>query len=171
MSELKKVTGTIPAAQPPEPVCYKLVPMSPDNVDQIAALERACFSHPWSRQMLLDELENLSSSFIAAQTGDGTVLGYAGLTVVLDEGYINNIAVGEAYRRQGVASALLDVFLRFAEANALAFLTLEVRASNAPAIGLYTRHGFEQVGRRKNYYEDPKEDAILMTRYLKKVEA
>lgn len=171
MSEFKKVTGTIPAAQPVEPMRYKLVPMDGDNVDQIAEIEKECFSHPWSRQMLLEELENLSASFIAAQAEDGTVLGYAGLTVVLDEGYINNIAVREPYRKQKVASALLDVFIRFAEANELAFLTLEVRASNDAAIGLYLKHGFEQVGRRKNYYEDPKEDAILMTRYFKKVEA
>lgn len=168
MSEFKKVTATIPASAP---MRYKLVPMSADNVDQIAEIEKECFSRPWSRQMLADELENLSASFIAAQAEDGTILGYAGLNVVLDEGYINNIAVREPYRKQKVASALLDVFIRFSEANGLAFLTLEVRASNKAAIGLYLKHGFEQAGRRKNYYDDPKEDAILMTRYFKKVEA
>ena len=91
--------------------------------------------------------------------------------MVLDEGYINNVAVREEYRKQGIASALLDVFIRFGKAHQLAFLTLEVRASNAAAIALYQKHGFEQVGRRKNYYEDPKEDAILMTLTFKKVEA
>lgn len=166
MSEWKRVTGSVPADAP---IQYKLVPMSPDNVDEIAEIERACFSHPWTRQMLLEELDNLSASFIAAQAEDGTILGYAGLTVVLDEGYINNIAVREEYRRQGVASALLDVFVRFAQANQLAFLTLEVRASNAAAIALYEKHGFEQAGRRKHYYEDPQEDAILMTRTFQKV--
>lgn len=171
MSEFKRVTGTIPAQNPVEPMRYKLVPMDYDNVDQIAQIEQACFSKPWSRQMLLDVLENLSASFIAAQAEDGTILGYAGLNVVLDEGYINNVAVLEQYRNQGVASALLSVFIRFSEANGLAFLTLEVRASNQAAISLYMKHGFEQVGRRKNYYDDPKEDAILMTRYFKKVEA
>ncbi len=167
-SELKRVTGTIPA---PEPIRYKLVPMSTENVDQIADIEQACFSRPWTRRMLLEELDNLSASFIAAEAENGTILGYAGLTVVLDEGYINNIAVREEYRRQGVASALLEVFLRFAQANQLAFLTLEVRASNEAAIALYRRHGFEVAGRRKNYYEDPREDAVLMTRTWKKVEA
>lgn len=170
MSQFKKVTGTIPAQQPVEPMRYKLVPMNYDNVDQIAEIEKACFSKPWSRQMLLDVLENLSASFIAAEAENGVILGYAGLNVVLDEGYINNIAVLEEYRQQGVASALLEIFIRFSEANELAFLTLEVRASNAPAIALYTKYGFEEVGRRKNYYDDPKEDAILMTRYFKKVE-
>ena len=150
---------------------YEIVPMSREHIPQIAQLEKLCFSAPWSEAMLEEELFNPQASFLVAEDEEGRVVGYAGLHVVLDEGYINNIAVGEAYRRQGVASALLDVFLRFAEANALAFLTLEVRASNAPAIALYAGHGFEQVGRRKNYYEDPKEDAILMTRYFKKVEA
>ncbi len=169
MSEFKRVTGTIPAKEA-EPRYYKIVPMSADNVDQVAEIERECFSTPWSRQMLQDELENLSASYICAQMEDGTVLGYAGLTVVLDEGYINNIAVRKEYRRMGVAAALLDVFLRFGKANELAFLTLEVRKSNVPAIAMYLKHGFEDVGSRKNYYDDPKEDAILMTHFFKKVE-
>lgn len=169
MSELKQVTGSIPSTE--EPMHYKLVPMSPDNVDQIAEIERECFSTPWNRNMLLDELENLNSSFIAAKAENGEIIGYAGLTVVLDEGYINNVAVREKYRKCGVASELLKVFLRFAQAHDLAFLTLEVRASNAPAIGLYTKFGFEQAGRRKNYYDNPKEDALLMTLTLKAVEA
>ena len=170
MSQFKQVTGTIPAQQPVQPMRYKLIPMDYDNVDQVAEIEKACFSKPWSRQMLLDAMENLSAAVIVAQGENGVILGYAGLTVVLDEGYINNIAVLEEYRKQGVASALLDVFIRFAEANDLAFLTLEVRASNAPAIALYGKHGFEEVGRRKNYYDAPKEDALLMTRYFKKVD-
>ncbi|MBR1780764.1 MAG: ribosomal protein S18-alanine N-acetyltransferase [Oscillospiraceae bacterium] len=140
--------------------------MSRDNVDQVAGVERRCFSHPWSKQLLEEELDNLSASFITAQTLDGTVIGYAGLTVVLDEGYINNVAVLPEYRRCGVASALLDVFVRFASAHNLAFLTLEVRATNESAIALYQKHGFGQVGVRKNYYDDPKEDAILMTRFF-----
>lgn len=168
MSEFKKVTGTIPSD---EPMRYRLVPMSGDNIDQIAEIERECFSRPWTKRMLQDELENLSASFIAAQAENGVVLGYAGLTVVLDEGYINNIAVRKEYRKMGVASALVEVFVRFAQANQLAFLTLEVRASNEAAIALYTKFGFQEAGRRKNYYDDPKEDAILMTRTFEKVEA
>lgn len=168
MSEWTRVTGSIPAGAP---VRYKLVPMSRDNVGQIADIEQECFSHPWSRRMLEEELDNLSASFIAAQAEDGTILGYAGLTVVLDEGYINNIAVREEYRKQGIASALLDVFVRFAQAHQLAFLTLEVRASNAPAIALYRKHGFQEAGRRKNYYQQPREDAIIMTREFEHHEA
>ena len=86
-----------------------------------------------------------------AESEDGGLLGYAGLHVVLDEGYIDNIAVDPNARRHGVADELLDVFCRFGAAN-LAFLTLEVRASNEPAIALYRKHGFEEAGRRKDYY-------------------
>lgn len=141
---------------------YNLVAMAAEHIPQIAALERACFSHPWSEAMLQNELWNDSAVIIAAVSESGTVLGYAGLQTVLDEGYINNVAVDEAYRRQGVADELIAAFVRFGMAK-LAFLTLEVRASNTPAISLYAKHGFVEAGRRKNYYDDPKEDAILMT--------
>ena len=142
---------------------YKLTPMTMEHVPQVAALERACFSRPWSEAMLENELWNDSAVVIVAEGEDGTVLGYAGLQTVLDEGYINNVAVDEKFRRQGVADELISAFVRFGQAK-LAFLTLEVRASNAPAIALYAKHGFAETGRRKNYYDDPKEDAILMTR-------
>ncbi|MBE5056695.1 ribosomal protein S18-alanine N-acetyltransferase [Pseudoflavonifractor sp. DSM 107456] len=142
---------------------YQLVPMDRSHLEGIAALERTCFSHPWSVDMLAEELYNETASFLVAEGEDGSVLGYAGLHVVLDEGYIDNVAVDPAYRRQGIADALIDTFVRFGAAK-LAFLTLEVRAGNAPAIALYEKHGFYEVGRRKDYYDDPKEDAILMTR-------
>ena len=142
---------------------YEIVPMDRSHIEQIAALEKNCFSTPWTENMLTDALFDPHASFIVAEDGEGGVLGYAGLHVVLDEGYIDNVAVEEAARRHGVASALLDVFCRFGQAN-LAFLTLEVRASNAAAIALYQKHGFAQVGLRKNYYTNPREDAIIMTR-------
>ena len=142
---------------------YEIVPMDRGHVDQIAELERQCFSTPWSETQLEDALYNDAACFIVAEDGEGGVLGYAGLHVILDEGYIDNIAVEEAARRHGVASALLDVFCRFGQAN-LAFLTLEVRASNRAAIELYAKHGFVQAGLRKSYYQRPREDAIIMTR-------
>lgn len=141
---------------------YQLTPMTAEHIPQIAALEKACFSHPWTETMLQNELWNDSAVILAAVGEDGTVLGYAGLQTVLDEGYINNVAVSPDFRRQGVAGELLAAFVRFGAAK-LAFLTLEVRASNAPAIALYEKYGFQAAGRRKNYYDDPKEDAILMT--------
>ena len=143
----------------------KIVPMTADHLDEISALERACFSRPWTKEMLKEELDNACAAFLVAEE-DGKVVGYAGLQVVLDEGYIANVAVDPAYRRQGIASKLVQVYIDFAQANKLAFLTLEVRPSNMAAIILYGRLGFRSVGRRKNYYEHPKEDCIIMTRYF-----
>jgi ribosomal-protein-alanine N-acetyltransferase len=140
-----------------------IIPMTADHLEAVAELERICFSTPWSRNMLAEELENDCSAFLVALY-DGRVVGYAGVQVVVDEGYIANVAVRPEFRRGGIAERLLRVFLRFAQANHLAFLTLEVRDSNRPAIALYSKLGFREAGRRRNYYEHPREDAILMTR-------
>ena len=143
----------------------KIVPMAAEHLNDVAALELACFSRPWSRQMLAEELDNQCAAFLVAlEPETEKVIGYAGLLVAADEGYITNVAVRPDCRKQGVAGKLLQVFLDFAQANHLAFLTLEVRASNYPAIALYGSRGFRGVGRRKNYYEHPREDAIIMTR-------
>jgi ribosomal-protein-alanine N-acetyltransferase len=141
----------------------RIVPMNADHLDEVAELERICFSVPWSRNMLAEELDNLLSAFLVALDDNDKVVGYAGVQIILDEGYITNVAVRPECRRQGIAAKLLQVFLDFAKANKLAFLTLEVRASNYDAIALYGSRGFRSVGRRKNYYEHPKEDAIIMT--------
>mgnify|MGYP003303631256 CR=1 FL=1 len=141
---------------------YNIIPMTSEHLDQVAQIEQLCFSDPWSRRMLSEHLENECAATLVALGSDGMILGYAGLLVVLDEGYITNVAVRPDYRRQGIADELIAAFVRFGQAK-LAFLTLEVRASNAPAIALYAKHGFVEVGRRKNYYDDPKEDALLMT--------
>ena len=142
----------------------RIVPMTADHLDEVAELERICFSAPWSRNMLAEELDNALSALLVALDDSGRVVGYAGVQVILDEGYITNVAVRPECRRQGVAGKLLDVFLNFAQGNKLAFLTLEVRASNEAAIILYGTRGFRGVGRRRNYYEHPREDAIIMTR-------
>ncbi len=145
------------------PMKVRIVPMNGDHLDEIAALERVCFPDPWSRNMLAEELDNALAAFLVALDKQGAVAGYAGLHVVLDEGYILNVAVRPDCRRRGVAGQLLQVFLDFARGNRLAFLTLEVRASNYAAIALYGSRGFRGVGRRKNYYEHPREDAVIMT--------
>ncbi len=142
----------------------RIVPMNADHLDEVAELERICFSAPWSRNMLAEELDNALSAFLVALDDTDRVVGYAGLQVVLDEGYITNVAVRPECRRKGIAGKLLQVFLDFAQGNHLAFLTLEVRASNYDAIALYGSRGFRSAGRRKNYYEHPKEDAIIMTK-------
>lgn len=147
----------------------RIVPMSADHLEEIERLERICFSRPWNRRMLAEELENQCAAFLVAVDGDtGAVMGYAGLLVMMDEGYITNVAVFPEYRRCGVAAKIMEVYLNFAEANQLAFLTLEVRPTNGAAIALYQRFGFEEVGRRKNYYDLPKEDALILTRYFDK---
>ena len=147
-----------------EQMHVRIVPMTGDHLDEVAELERICFTTPWSRNMLAEELDNALSAFLVALDDAGRVVGYAGLQVVLDEGYITNVAVRPECRRKGIAGKLLQVFLDFAQGNQLAFLTLEVRASNYDAIALYGSRGFRSVGRRKNYYEHPKEDAIIMTK-------
>ena len=145
----------------------RIVPMNADHLEDLERLERICFSRPWSKRMLGEELENQCAAFLVAEDENGSVLGYAGLLVMLDEGYITNVAVFPEYRRLGVAAKIIDVYMNFAAANDLAFLTLEVRPSNEAAIALYRRFGFEEVGRRKNYYDLPKEDALILTRYFK----
>lgn len=141
---------------------YNLVPMDKSHLSQVAAIERECFSHPWSEALLEQELYNDMISLVVAEGEGGTVLGYGEVRAVLDEGTLEKIAVAPAYRRQGVAEAILSAYICFGRAE-LAFLTLEVRESNAPAIGLYEKLGFRVVGRRKNYYRELHEDALLMT--------
>ena len=143
----------------------RIVPMTADHLDALEQLERTCFSRPWSRKMLAEELDNQCAAFLEAVAPEPKPpVGYAGLLVVADEGYITNVAVDPACRRQGVANQLLQVFDSFARGNHLAFLTLEVRPSNAAAVALYEKHGFQEAGRRKDYYTDPTEDALLLTR-------
>ena len=150
----------------------QIVPMNADHLEELEKLERICFSRPWSRKMLAEELENQCAAFLVAQDSiTQQVMGYAGLLVMADEGYITHVAVFPEFRRQGVAAKLIAVFENFARGNKLAFLTLEVRPSNTAAIALYKGFGFEEVGRRKNYYDLPKEDALILTKTYEEAEA
>jgi|GEM_PF-253114 len=125
----------------------RIVPMTNEYLNDVAELERTCFSNPWSRNMLAEELENACSAFLVALDAEnGSVVGYAGLLAVADEGCITKMAVRPDCRRGGVAGQLLDVFIRFAEGSGLAFLTLEVRESNYAAIALYGSRGFRGEG-------------------------
>ena len=148
----------------------KIVSMDASHLDQIAHLEQTCFSRPWSRDMLAEELYNDCAAYLAAVDEQDRVLGYAGIQVILDEGYITNVAVLPEYRREKVASGLLQVFCDFARGHDLRFITLEVRPGNRAAIALYEGFGFVEAGRRKNYYENPREDALIMTKYFKEGE-
>lgn len=145
---------------------FRIVDVSAEHIRQIEEIERDCFSRPWTAEQLKSQMRDEQHEFIAAVDGS-RVLGYVGLMYVLDEGYISNVAVHPDARRQGIGDTLIDALAAKAAELELAFLTLEVRESNAPAIALYAKHGFHPVGKRKNYYDAPKEDAVLMTCYLK----
>ncbi len=141
----------------------RIIPMTAQHLPAVAELERICFpADPWSEALFRAALENPGAAILLALGEDGAPLGYAVQSTVLDEGNLDNIAVAPAYRRQGVADALLSVVTGFGREH-LSRLMLEVRASNAPAIALYEKYGFAAVGRRKNYYDAPREDAVLMT--------
>ncbi len=140
-----------------------------DDITEIENIERRCFSLPWTESQLISQLSDEHHEFIAAKTRDGEVCGYVGMMYVLDEGYISNVAVSPEYRRQGIADALIAELLARAARLELSFVTLEVRERNIPAITLYSKHGFKPVGLRKNYYEKPRENAILMTTFLKEM--
>lgn len=141
-----------------------VVPMEERHLDTLAEIEKACFHTPWSADMLREELGK--GIFLVAEQ-DGAVAGYVGCQTVLDEGYITNVAVSPDCRRQGIGRALIAELTERAKRAGLAFVTLEVRASNAPAITLYEGAGFRRVGVRKNFYTAPAEDAVLMTLFLK----
>lgn len=140
----------------------KIVAMEECHIAGISEVERQCFREPWNPDALREELGR--GIFLAAVEG-GVVAGYVGCQTVLDEGYVTNVAVLPAFRRQGVAGELVAELLRRAEG--LSFVTLEVRASNAAAIALYEKYGFEPVGTRRGFYRQPVEDALLMTRRLR----
>ena len=146
---------------------YRIIDTTEAQLGQIEKIEQQCFSCPWTLDQLRSQLSDERHVFLAAVAENGAVLGYVGMMFVLDEGYISNVAVAPDFRRQGVADALIAALMRRAEERRLAFVTLEVRAGNEPAKALYSKHGFVPVGRRKNYYDLPKEDAILMTCFWK----
>lgn len=144
----------------------RAVPLQERHLDEAARLETLCFSRPWSRQALAEELENPTAVFMAAEDDAGELLGYAGMHVVCGEGYIDNVAVFPEARRRGVGRLLVQSLVQWIREHEGVFLTLEVRPSNEPAISLYGSLGFEEVGRRPRFYECPTEDALLMTLHL-----
>ncbi len=142
-----------------------IYPMKAKTVPCIAALERLCFSEPWSQASLEAELRNPLATWLVAEIG-GQTAGYAGIHQVLDEACVTNVAVDPAHRRKGVGKALMLALENICRREGSAFLTLEVRESNQGAIALYQNLGFEEVGRRKHYYTHPTEDALLLTKFF-----
>lgn len=139
----------------------EIVSMVESHVAQVAALEKACFTTPWSENSVRAELTNPLSLWLVA-VDHGEVVGYVGSQSVMDEADMMNVAVSDAYRRQGIARKLVEALITALDARGVRSLTLEVRASNEPAKQLYKQIGFEQVGRRPNYYRNPKEDALIL---------
>ena len=148
----------------------RIRPLTEADLPAVIAMEKRCFPEdPWPesvfRSALMDEL-----CFWLAAEREGRVIGYAGMQAVLDEGYVDNVAVDPDHRRQGAALSLMRGLLAESRRKGLRFLSLEVRAGNAPAIALYASLGFETVGRRRGYYLRPPEDALIMTKYFEEKE-
>lgn len=134
------------------------------DLDGIEKLEKECFTVPWSRESLeYDMKENRFATYLVAEC-DGETAGYMGFWVIAGECNINNVAVSPSYRRKHVGSMIIDTMIKSCEKMGITRFTLEVRKSNDPAIGLYTKYGFKPEGIRKAYYEDNGEDAVIMWR-------
>lgn len=141
--------------------------MTLQDAPAIAQLEIACFSDPWSEKSIASEVENPLSYWLVADD-NGTIAGYVGSQSVLDAADMMNLAVAPAYRRKGVAQALVNALVEHLQSKQVIALLLEVRVSNEPAIALYEKMGFEQVGRRPRYYHNPREDALILRKELSK---
>ena len=141
--------------------------MTSAHVPQIAELERLCFSDPWSEKSIETELSCRLSLWLVAMEGE-QVVGYVGSQTVIDESDMMNIAVHPDFRRRGIAETLVAALEDALRDRGSRALTLEVRTSNAPAIALYEKLGFRQVGLRKNYYRNPREDALILRKEWEK---
>ena len=139
----------------------EIMNMTDAHVAPIAELEKLCFSDPWSENSVASELKNPLSLWLVAMEGE-RLAGYIGSQSVEGEADVMNVAVHPDFRRQGIAEQLCNALVDCLKQKQVHCLTLEVRASNAPAIALYEKLGFVLVGRRPNYYRHPKEDALIM---------
>ena len=131
------------------------------HVAQIAELEKVCFSDPWSERSIASELDNKLAFWLVATEGE-RVAGYIGSQTVMGETDMMNVAVHPDFRRMGIAESLVNSLVKELKQQGSHWLTLEVRASNSPAISLYEKLGFVEIGRRKNYYRNPREDALIL---------
>lgn len=139
----------------------EIVEMSANHVPQVAELEKMCFHDPWSESSIASELRNPLACWLVA-VEDGVVVGYVGSQTVIDTTDMMNIAVHPDFRRRGIAQMLVEQLVAKLKARQSLRLMLEVRSSNMGAQALYEKMGFTQVGLRKNYYRNPKEDALIL---------
>lgn len=136
--------------------------VQPEDIDDILAISILSFPTPWSRASFLNELEsNRFARYVTAVSGE-TVVGYGGMWVIIDEAHITNIAVHPEFRSIGIGDKLLQSLIDICRKEGIPAMTLEVRRSNVVAQNLYKKFGFVENGVRKGYYEDNKEDAIIM---------
>lgn len=135
--------------------------MDETHIEAIAELERVCFHDPWSINSISSELHNPLSAWLVA-VDEGGVCGYVGSQSVLDGADMMNIAVHPDYRERGIGSTLIEKLIVLLKEKNVISLSLEVRASNETAIGLYHKMGFEIIGKRPGYYRNPREDAYIM---------
>ena len=142
-----------------------IVKMNESHVAQIAALEKVCFSDPWSEASIASELVNEWSLWLVDEE-DGQVVAYVGSQSAPPDADIMNVAVAPAYRRQRRGEAIMLAMMKALRELGREALFLEVRESNSPALGLYARLGFEQVGKRPRYYVNPVEDALILRKEL-----
>ena len=134
--------------------------MTLEDVKTVAQIEKECFSLPWSEASFEDSLAREDTVFLVCEDLD--VVGYIGMYLSFEEGEITNVAVTPSYRQRGCGNLLIQAIKEEAKAREAECVILEVRVSNAPAISLYKKHGFEEIGIRKNFYQNPSEDAIIM---------
>ena len=135
--------------------------MTLQDVPAVAEIEKACFSLPWSVQSLVDSVVREDTMFLVCEDAQ-EIVGYIGMYLSFDEGDITNVAVSPAHRKMGYGEAIVSKAVELAKEKQLEMILLEVRLSNVPAISLYKKMGFEEIGMRKNFYEHPVEDAIIM---------
>ena len=141
-----------------------LRPLAPGDLDTVEEIERASYPTPWSRSMLAAELRKPGSLALGAFLEDDSIVGYAFVSRYVDAWHVMNVAVSPTYRRRGIATALLERLLEVTSDDPRRGHTLEVRVSNAGAIELYERLGFQPRGLRRGYYTDNREDALIMWR-------
>ncbi|WP_446897760.1 ribosomal protein S18-alanine N-acetyltransferase [Clostridium sp. LBM24168] len=140
----------------------EITPLRLEHIDSVATIDRLSFSTPWSRESLVQEVENNKFARYIAAIKFGTVIGYGGMWIILDEAHITNIAVHPEYRGIGAANIIMEGLIRICRLEKVDAMTLEVRKSNIIAQNLYKKYGFVEEGIRKSYYVDNKEDAIIM---------
>lgn len=144
----------------------EIIQMTGEHIDDVVSIEEACFYIPWTKKDFEKEIyENKMAIYRVARL-NGKIIGYAGLWHIINEGHITNVAVLDEYRRQGVGDALVKEFIDIAKQKEMIGITLEVKVTNTGAQKLYTKYGFKPEGFRKNYYEDTKEDAVIMWKYF-----